>query len=50
MDRTLEQAVLSYGGNWVTEWGRRRNGVGDQATRTSKKERYAMNENRVIAL
>ena len=27
---------------------RRRNGVGDQATQTSTKERYAMNENRVV--
>ena len=28
----------------------RRNGVGDEATRTSRKERYAMNKNRVIPL
>ena len=27
---------LGYTGNWVTVRGRRRNGVGDQATRTSK--------------
>ena len=43
------QSWGSYGGNWVTVWGRRRNGVGDQATRTSKQERYAMNENRVVS-
>ena len=37
-------------GNWVTVRRRRRNGVGDQAARTSKQERYAMTENRVVAL
>ena len=30
------QALPSYAGNWVTVRGRRRNGVGDRATRTSK--------------
>jgi N-terminal domain of anti-restriction factor ArdC len=33
---------------WVTGWRRRRDGVGSQTTRTSKRERYAMNENRVV--